>query len=139
MCVYTVMLATRVCAGLALRLCRSRAWHAGSARDALVQSLTYRCAPRCRFACACTILCMCSYIDTRVLDGTLMIRGRPDAWNLAVMLYSKKWGSNDRHSIQLCINSLVMAQDPAQTKQWGIRAIVLLANCLNRVEITKYI
>jgi len=57
-----------------LCVCHSRALRAGSARDTLVQSLAYLCTPRvyllysyCRLACACTILRMCSYIDTRVL------------------------------------------------------------------------
>jgi len=51
----------------------SPAWHAGSARDTLVQSLAYRCTPRvyllysyCRLVCACTIVRVCSYMRVLV-------------------------------------------------------------------------
>jgi len=69
----------RVCrTRLDLHVCLSRAWRASSARDTLVQLLAYWCTPRvyllysyCRLACACTILRVCSYIDTHARTHVL--------------------------------------------------------------------
>jgi len=66
-----------------------------------------------------------------------MMRGRPDAWYLTVIPNSKQWGL---HLIKLCVDGLVVPQDPAQSKQWGFKVFVmcqlLVLNC-NHKEVVK--
>jgi len=48
-----------------------------------------------------------------------MMRQRPDTWYLTVMPNSEQW------VLHVCIDGLVVPQDPSQSKQYGFKVFVL--------------